>query len=127
MDLIKDVEGASKEQLTGINQINNAVNELDKQTQQNASVASETRQVALSTQTIANVVVKNANDKNFTGKDSVKAKVINSQQHITTSKTEVKKTESKKIEQKSSQIEYKKTTAPKVITSSVKDDEWESF
>ena len=65
MDLIKDVEGASKEQLAGIEQINNAINDLDKQTQQNAAVASQTRQVALSTQTIANMVVTNADEKNF--------------------------------------------------------------
>ena len=76
MELIKDVEGASKEQLSGIEQINNAVNELDKQTQQNAEVASQTKQVSISTQTIAEIVVNNANDKNFNGKDSVQAKKL---------------------------------------------------
>uniref|UniRef100_UPI0040489516 methyl-accepting chemotaxis protein n=1 Tax=Aliarcobacter sp. TaxID=2321116 RepID=UPI0040489516 len=77
LDLIKDVENSSKEQLNGIEQINSAVTELDQQTQQNANVATQTKQIAQSTQFIANTVVKNANDKEFIGKDSVKAKVLN--------------------------------------------------
>ena len=39
IDLIKDVEMASKEQRTGIEQINDAVNSLDQQTQQNAMIS----------------------------------------------------------------------------------------
>ncbi|QKF78315.1 methyl-accepting chemotaxis protein [Arcobacter defluvii] len=76
MDLIKDIENSSKEQLAGIEQINGAVTELDQQTQQNANVAMQTKNVAQSTLTIANRVVKNANDKEFIGKDEVKAKVL---------------------------------------------------
>jgi methyl-accepting chemotaxis protein len=77
MDLIKDIENSSKEQLTGIEQINGAVTELDQQTQQNANVAMQTKNVAQSTLIIANQVVKNANDKKFIGKDEVKAKIVN--------------------------------------------------
>jgi methyl-accepting chemotaxis protein len=82
IDLIKDVEHSSKEQLSGIEQINSAVSELDQQTQQNANVALQTKEVAQTTLFIANRVVKNANDKEFIGKDSVKAKVIDKQGNI---------------------------------------------
>ena len=77
LDLIKDVEMASKEQLVGIEQINSAVAELDQQTQQNAQVATQTKQIAQSTQTIANSVVQDANEKEFIGKEEVKAQSFN--------------------------------------------------
>jgi len=74
IELISDVEMASKEQLHGIEQINDAVASLDQQTQQNAMIASQTHDVAVQTDTIAKLVVSNANEKQFIGKDSVKAK-----------------------------------------------------
>jgi len=74
LDMILDVETASKEQLQGIEQINDAVNSLDQQTQQNAMIASETKDVAVQTDTIAKLVVQNANEKEFVGKSSVSAK-----------------------------------------------------
>jgi methyl-accepting chemotaxis protein len=77
LELIKDVEMASKEQLVGIEQINSAVAELDQQTQQNAQVAMQTKQIAQSTQTIANSVVQDANEKEFIGKEEVKAQSFN--------------------------------------------------
>jgi methyl-accepting chemotaxis protein len=67
--LITDVEMASKEQLLGINQINDAVNSLDQQTQQNAIVASKTNQIAQETDVIAKLVVSSADEKEFVGKD----------------------------------------------------------
>ena len=39
INLISDIQSSSKEQLLGIEQINDAVNSLDQQTQQNAMVA----------------------------------------------------------------------------------------
>lgn len=77
LELIKDVEMASKEQLVGIEQINSAVAELDQQTQQNAQVAMQTKQIAQSTQNIATSVVQDANEKEFIGKESVKALEFN--------------------------------------------------
>ncbi|MFA7083843.1 MAG: nitrate- and nitrite sensing domain-containing protein [Arcobacteraceae bacterium] len=77
LELIKDIESASKEQQIGIEQINNAVAELDQQTQQNAQVASQTRQIAQSTQRIANNVVHDANEKEFIGKETVTAHDFN--------------------------------------------------
>ena len=78
IEIISDVESASKEQLQGINQINDAVNSLDQQTQQNAMIASQTHDVAVQTDTIAKLVVSNANAKEFVGKNSVKAKYMGS-------------------------------------------------
>jgi len=75
IELIKDVENASKEQLSGIEQINDAVASLDQQTQENAVIASQTHDVAVETDTIAKLIVSNANKKEFLGKNSVKAKV----------------------------------------------------
>jgi len=70
--LIKDVEMASKEQLQGIQQINSAVASLDQQTQQNAMIASQTHDVAMETDTIAKLILSNADAKQFVGKDIIK-------------------------------------------------------
>jgi len=72
--LITDVEGASKEQLMGIEQINDAVASLDRQTQQNAMIASQTHDVAVQTDVISKLVVSDANKKEFIGKNEVKRK-----------------------------------------------------
>ncbi|MDC0932850.1 methyl-accepting chemotaxis protein [Arcobacteraceae bacterium] len=76
IELIKDIEGASKEQLLGIEQINDAVNSLDRQTQENAMIASQTHDVAVQTDTISKLVVSDANKKEFVGKDQVKRKRV---------------------------------------------------
>ena len=77
MNLIQDIEMSSKEQLTGIEQINDAINSLDQQTQQNAAIASQAHDVAVITDNIAKLVVNSANAKEFIGKNEVKAKEIN--------------------------------------------------
>ena len=74
LEIINDVECASKEQLQGIEQINSAVNSLDSQTQTNARIASETNGIAVETDTIAKLVVSNANEKQFEGKEAIIAK-----------------------------------------------------
>jgi len=74
INLIENVETASKEQLLGIQQINDAVNSLDQQTQQNAVIASQTHDVAIQTDTIAKLVVSDADEKQFVGKDLSKRK-----------------------------------------------------
>jgi methyl-accepting chemotaxis protein len=72
-NIIKDIENASKEQLRGIEQINDAINQLDQQTQQNAAVASQTYEIAVVTDDIAKLVVSNVDSKEFLGKNSVEA------------------------------------------------------
>ena len=72
--LITDVKGASKEQLLGIEQINDAIASLDQQTQENAMIASQTHDVAIQTDTISKLVVSDADKKEFAGKHEVKRK-----------------------------------------------------
>jgi methyl-accepting chemotaxis protein len=71
IELISDIEGASKEQLSGIEQINDAVALLDQQTQQNAMIASQTHDVAVQTDQLAKLVVSTTNKKEFVGKNQV--------------------------------------------------------
>ena len=75
MNLISDIQNASKEQLLGIEQINDAVNSLDRQTQQNASVASQTHDIAIGTDGIAKLIVDNANKKSLLVKTKLKQKI----------------------------------------------------
>ena len=77
INLISDIEMSSKEQQTGIEQINTAVTQLDQQTQQNAMVASQAHDIATTTDTIAKLIVSEANEKEFIGKNDVKAKEMN--------------------------------------------------
>ena len=58
---------SSKEQLMGIEQINDAVNTLDQQTQNNANIANMTHQIAQNTLEIAQEVVSSTNTKKFIG------------------------------------------------------------
>ena len=71
LELISDVETASKEQTLGMTQINDAVNSLDRQSQQNASIANTTYEVAKNTSLIAKRVIDNANEKEFESKDLI--------------------------------------------------------
>jgi methyl-accepting chemotaxis protein len=74
LELISDVEKVTKEQFHGIEQINNAVTILDKQTQENASISNATKDIAIQTEQISRDIVENANEKEFIGKDTVQAK-----------------------------------------------------
>ena len=76
LTLISDIEMASKEQLVGIEQINDAVNQLDKQTQQNANIANLTHDIANRTDEISKLIVSNADAKKFRGKEKIEAKVL---------------------------------------------------
>ncbi|PUE63806.1 methyl-accepting chemotaxis protein [Arcobacter caeni] len=66
--LINDVANAAREQNIGMNQISDAVNQLDKFTQENAAIADKTNNIAKETNEIANDIVKNVNENNFDGK-----------------------------------------------------------
>ncbi|MDD2974805.1 MAG: methyl-accepting chemotaxis protein [Aliarcobacter sp.] len=122
INLISDIEMSSKEQLSGIEQINDAVNSLDRQTQQNAAIASQTHDVAVITDEIAKLVVSNANAKEFIGKNEVKAKTmnkkVNSSYDIKPTSTTHKKVESKPAIQKETKI---------ITSNKSSDEEWESF
>ena len=66
--IINDIAVASKEQQNGIQQINDAISDLDRVTQQNAHSASESKSIANKTKLIADAIVKDANEKDFIGK-----------------------------------------------------------
>nr|WP_138625973.1 methyl-accepting chemotaxis protein [Aliarcobacter butzleri] len=114
ISLISDIQNASKEQLLGIEQINDAVTQLDRQTQQNAMIASQTHDVALITDEISKLIVNDADSKEFVGKHDVKAKDIN----VGTTK-QIHEVEKKIV------TPTKKDT--KIVSSKSNDNEWESF
>lgn len=74
VELISDIESAGKEQQMGIEQINDAITSLDQQTQENTSIANNTQDIARQTDNIAKLIIQSANEKEFDGKDDVKAK-----------------------------------------------------
>ncbi len=122
INLIKNVEMASKEQLSGINQINDAIAQLDQQTQRNAMIASEAHDIASETDSIAKLVVANANEKEFIGKNDVKAKEMKKQNHIH-SPIAVSKLVAKKSVAQSTLTK----ASIKPIVALKNDDEWASF
>ena len=65
IELISDVESASHEQKTGIEQINDAIGSLDQKTQENASISNRTKDVANETDSIAKIILKSADEKEF--------------------------------------------------------------
>ncbi len=136
IELIKSVEVVIKEQQMGIEQINNAINSLDQQTQENANVATQTKEITNQTQNIAFTIVKDADEKEFEGKSSVQARKLDLNMSSVKTVHSERKIEPIKVTPKKE--EYTKTistvtVAPrfesnKTITSSKKDDdEWESF
>ena len=119
ISLISDIENASKEQLSGIEQINDAVTALDRQTQENAMVASQTHDVAVLTDQIAKLVVSDADSKEFKGRETAKAKPVVSQ------KKEEKKAEKLKPKADKPKVQASKEQEAKT-QKEIKDD-WETF
>ncbi len=128
INLISDIEHASKEQLLGIEQINDAVTQLDQQTQQNAMVASQTHDVAVLTDEIAKLVVSSANEKEFIGKNEVKGKSTG----LSSMQVKVPQVHTKPIVKKPA-VHVAKTshaTSLKIQTitpTKSSNDEWEAF
>ena len=121
INLIQDIEMSSKEQLSGIEQINDAVTQLDQQTQQNAAVASQTHDVAVVTDEIAKLIVNNADEKEFAGKYEVKGKNLNTKNTIKNNISHVIKKDSTKS------LNTNKSTPKKIEASKASSEEWESF
>ncbi len=69
--IIGDVANASKEQQSGIEQINDAITQLDQQTQRNASIAVETKSIAEDTNNIAINIVNEVDKKEFDKKHEI--------------------------------------------------------
>ncbi|RBQ30167.1 HAMP domain-containing methyl-accepting chemotaxis protein [Aliarcobacter vitoriensis] len=111
---INEIATASKEQEAGITQINDAVTGLDQQTQKNASIAADTKDIAIKADEIAKKIVEESSSQDFIGKEEVENTYKKSSriQNI-----ETKKVENKKIVSKQKNIE----------PSTNQDDEWEKF
>ena len=63
--IIEDVSKASKEQITGIEQINDAVNMLDRVTQENANESNQVKSVAQNVSILAHELLTDAKSKKF--------------------------------------------------------------
>ncbi|WP_419782868.1 methyl-accepting chemotaxis protein [Malaciobacter marinus] len=129
--MISEIAAASKEQESGITQINDAVTQLDQQTQKNASIATQTHDIAIQTDTIAKEIVSDAGAKEFLGKEQAKVKKIDVP-HEEEPKAKYDKKEEyedKPRENKKSYSYEKKPKQAQTFTSNSndKDDEWESF
>ena len=67
-EVIHDISISSKEQRTSIEQINDVVTRLDRQTQNNASIANQTHDIATNTSKIAKKILETVNEKTFRNK-----------------------------------------------------------
>ncbi|MGJ0303310.1 methyl-accepting chemotaxis protein [Aliarcobacter cryaerophilus] len=118
ISLIQDITSSSKEQQKGVEQINDAVSSLDKQTQENANIARVASDIAGEASSMAKKILENANSKEFSGKNSVeddfekmfKNSKKDSSATINNTEDKVKKVENKKVED-----------------TKISSDEWESF
>ena len=67
-EVIHDISISSKEQRTSIEQINDVITKLDRQTQNNASIANQTHDIATNTSRIAKKILETVNEKTFRDK-----------------------------------------------------------
>ena len=67
-EMIKSISASSREQEAGITQINDSITNLDRQTQENANIASQTYEVANQTDELAKQIVEESQSKEFFGK-----------------------------------------------------------
>ncbi|UTJ05136.1 methyl-accepting chemotaxis protein [Arcobacter roscoffensis] len=65
ISIIEDVSNSSKEQMSGIEQINDAVTMLDRVTQENANEANQTTSISNEVSQMANLLVEDAKSKKF--------------------------------------------------------------
>ncbi len=123
IELINNVEAASKEQQSGIEQINDAVTIQDQQTQKIASAANQTQEIAVHTSHISENIVKKVNEKEFKGKDMV----VDRRESQLDLNFDAKK-DRRASENKIRKMKNEKNTEPKeIVANNNNDDEWESF
>ena len=118
IEKITEITSASKEQEQGITQINDAVNQLDQQTQKNAQIAAQTHEIAVETDTIAKEIVSDAQTKEFLGKNDISLETNRSKNNSTKTK----------IDEKPKEKDSKNINLDDKIEDNRSDDEeWESF
>jgi len=69
--LIQEVENSSEEQEVSIRQINNAVSQIDKFTQENAQIADKVRHISTQSSKVSKQVVASIKDSKFEGKENI--------------------------------------------------------
>ncbi len=120
--LISEITSSSKEQQKGIEQINDAINSLDKQTQENASIANTTNDIARKTSLIAEKILDSADKKEFDGKDSIEMEQIDIKKE--NNPKPIIKNQIEKVSTKT----FSNKNVNKIQTSKkYEEDEWESF
>ena len=116
--IISEITSSSKEQQKGVEQINDAINSLDKQTQENASIANTTNDIAKKTSLIAKMILESADQKEFEGKNSIQVEQLNiKNEKQMPVKSSVKVISTPKV-QNTQKVESSKNHT---------EDEWESF
>ena len=115
--LIEDVTRSSTEQSSGMRQISDAVGLLDKFTQENASIADQTNNIAQDTKDIAIDVTQNVAKNNFDGKNTTQPAV----------KKEVRETPKSSPTVKAPIKTNKPAQKLQQTVSTSSNDEWESF
>ncbi|RXJ90506.1 chemotaxis protein [Arcobacter sp. CECT 8983] len=130
IDLIENVTTASKEQSAGMVQINDAVTNLDKITQENAQNASQADTIAQKTLEISNMIIDHADAKDFDGKDEIKIRKsttdLSYNGNEKRSIEKVMKKDYKQTNQRQKPVKAEKEPT-KVYNSKEDNDEWESF
>ena len=133
LELINDVDAASKEQQSGIEQINDAVTQLDQQTQMNAAAALETNDIAVGTQKLSESILKKANEKEFRGKDEVEDRRENcrdleyEEEEKRSAESHIKENCKVRFDNKDIKNKIRADIPTKVTKSTSEKDEWESF
>ena len=144
LNLMDNISNSSKEQQSGIEQINIAVSEQDQQTQKIAQAASETYNIAIDTSGISKKIVDSVNEKQFIGKDDIQDRrkrnlSLNYQgNERRSSESSIRNRSSSNVERKNDiNLDYKKTERrvmekamkePIIVLPAVKNEEkWESF
>jgi len=112
--IISEIATASKEQQAGINQINDAVTSLDRQTQENANIASMVKKLSSTADEISKKIIAEVLSNSFIGKEEVQKSIttqnttkqapLNKMNSSKTSSSSVNKTKNK--EEKSSFNEW---------------------
>ena len=116
--IISEITSSSKEQQKGVEQINDAINSLDKQTQENASIANTTNDIAKKTSLIAKKILESAEQIEFEGKSSIQVEQIDiKNEKQTPVKSSAKVVSTPKV-QNTQKVESSKNHT---------EDEWESF
>jgi methyl-accepting chemotaxis protein len=133
IELINGVETASKEQQSGISQINDAISLLDQQIQSNASVANKVQDIANTTNAIASKIVSTTDGKEFDGKhDQDRRKKLIDPSYQGPEKRAIEKKikqsgTTQTIEKKESTPNVTKASPTKIVEQKTDNDEWESF